>query len=375
MLGDAGAFTSESDPPAPAGDLKVEIERFVNVEQCVNERAKVDPLVGDALRAIGYDTFLRDACRLLEAAKDKKRETCEKIDSSALRGRCQAWVAMIAQMPDSCPMQFESMLSRGRSASCVAIAAKDPRLCLGEVRLSPRATCEAMASRDEAKCDALLPAERPACKREVARWKPLLGSPLEGLAKLPATRGKLVVHGAETTPDPKTPEVDLTADFAHGAVIVTSRERMHVELGSLFESEGARIAPSPQRRARLGVALLVDATKKATIQKLELDIPGEATIVSPDARCDCKVTTSRVDATRGGEIAVVLEGTLGVGSRAYRIEADVATFTRDVVADQGTGSSRLLPPPHPAVSGGLFVPLGAPRPSSSSSPSPSSSAP
>src|SRR5688572_18341673 len=79
---DASTLGDPVDPPAPAGDLKAELDRFVNVEQCVAERSKVDPLVGDALRAIGYDTFFRDACRLLEAAKDKKRETCERIDSS-----------------------------------------------------------------------------------------------------------------------------------------------------------------------------------------------------------------------------------------------------------------------------------------------------
>src|SRR5688500_9512539 len=82
---DAGALgeTAFIDPPAPAGDLRTELDRFVNVETCVNERAKLDPLVGDALGAIGYETLLRDACRLLEAAKDKKREACDKIDSSA----------------------------------------------------------------------------------------------------------------------------------------------------------------------------------------------------------------------------------------------------------------------------------------------------
>src|SRR5262249_11045006 len=148
-----------------------ELERFINVDTCVSERAKIDPLIGDALGAIGYETFLRDACRLLEAAKDKKRETCDKIDSSALRARCQAWVAMVAQTPDACPLQFEGLVTRGRNASCVAIAAKDPRLCTGEARTVQRGTCEAMVARDPKKCDALLPNQRPLCQREVVRWQ------------------------------------------------------------------------------------------------------------------------------------------------------------------------------------------------------------
>src|SRR5262249_20086008 len=153
-----------TDPPPPAGDLKGELERFVNVDACVSERAKLDPLVGDALGALGYDTFLRDACRLLEAAKDKKRETCDRIDSSALRARCQSWVAMIAQTPDECPLQFDGLITRGRNASCVAIAARDPRLCAGEARTIQRATCDALVARDPVKCDGLLANQKAQCQ-------------------------------------------------------------------------------------------------------------------------------------------------------------------------------------------------------------------
>jgi hypothetical protein len=114
---DAGGLVDTADPPAPAGDLKAELDRFVNVETCVKERANLDPLVGDALRAIGYDTFLRDACRLLEAAKDKKRETCDRIDSSALRTRCQSWVAMVAQTPDAWRVRCNSRASSRAGAT------------------------------------------------------------------------------------------------------------------------------------------------------------------------------------------------------------------------------------------------------------------
>ena len=144
LLGlDAGGLGETTDPPAPPGDLKSELDRFVSVDTCVKERANIDPLVGDALRAIGYDTFLRDACRLLEAAKDHSREKCDRIDSSALRSRCQSWVAMVAQTPDTCPLQFEGIPTRGRNVTCLAVAGKDPRLCTGEPRTAVRATCEA----------------------------------------------------------------------------------------------------------------------------------------------------------------------------------------------------------------------------------------
>jgi hypothetical protein len=349
---DAGVLGEPLDPPAPAGDLKQDLDRFVNVDQCVAERAKLDPLVGDALGAIGYETFLRDTCRLLEAAKDHKREACDRIDSSALRARCQSWVAMVAQSPDACPMQFEGLVTRGRNPSCVAIAAKDPRLCAGESRTVQRGTCEAMVARDPAKCDVLIPNQRALCQREVARWRPVLSPPLEGLEKLPMPRGRLSIRGTSGTPDPPSTEVDLSPDFARGVVVVTARERMRIELGTIVESEAARIAASPQKKSRVGLAMILEPAKKdaprPVLQKLELELPGEAPLVSPPATCDCKITTARALATRGAEVAIVLDGTLSSGPRSYKVTIDLATFVRDVVPE-AAGITRIIPPIHPAV--------------------------
>jgi hypothetical protein len=353
---DAGAFVDTADPPPPAGDLKADLDRFVNVETCVKERANVDPLVGDGLRAIGYDTFLRDVCRLLEAAKDKKREACDRIDSSSMRARCQSWVAMVAQTPDACPLQLDAIATRGRDVTCLAVAGKDPRLCSGEQRTAVRAICDALASRDESRCNVLIPPDRPGCTRELTRWRSLLAPPLTGMPALPAARGKLVVKGDSGTADPPTPEADLSTEFARGAVVVTSRERARVELGMIGESETSRIAPSPNRRARLGIALLLEpgATPKdppkPLLERLELEIPGETTLVYPGVHCDCRVTTARVDRTRGGEIALGLQGTISAGSRSYRVDADLVTFVRDVVSEQGVigGATRVLPPVHPS---------------------------
>jgi hypothetical protein len=362
MLGiDAGALIETTDPPPPAGDLKADLDRFVSVDSCVKERANLDPLVGDALRGIGYDTFLRDACRMLEATKDHKTESCDKIDSSALRLRCQSWVAMVAQTPETCPLQFEGLPARGRNIMCVAVAGKDPRLCTGEARTVVRATCEALASREEARCDVLLPSDAPSCKREVARWRPLLAEPLAGLPKLPVPRGKLVVKGEAGTPDPGTTESELGSELARGGVVVTSRDRARVELGMIGESETARLAPSPNRRARLGLAVLLEPSTnpkdppKPVLERLELEIPGAATIVVPSASCDCKITTARVDRTRGGELALALQGTVSSGNRSYKIDVDLATFVRDVVPE--TLGARVLPPVHPTIPGASSSPL------------------
>jgi len=337
---DASVLGDPSDPPAPAGDLKVDLDRFVNVDTCVAERSRVDPLIGDALSAISYDTFFRDACRLLEAAKDKKRETCDKIDASALRGRCQSWVAMVAATPDACPLQLEGLPARGRGPTCVAVAARDPRLCAGEGRPTARATCEGLVFRDPAKCDGLLGAAKAVCQREVTRWRGVLSPPLEGLPPAAPPKGNLALRGTNGTPDPTAAEADLTPDLTRGLVAVSAGTRLRVELGSFVESELARMAATPQKRLRLGLAVVVDE-KRATVQKLELEIPGDVPIVSPPATCDCTVSALTGPKKRGDSIAFKLAGTVTSNGRSYAITADVASFVRDVVAD--TPGSRLLP--------------------------------
>ncbi|AKU95920.1 hypothetical protein AKJ09_02584 [Labilithrix luteola] len=357
---DAG-FES-TDPPPPAGDLKTELDRFVNLDSCVAERSKLDPLVGDALRTIGYDTFLRDACRMLEGAKDKRTEPCDKIDSSALRNKCRSWVAMLAQTPETCPLLFENVPVRGRSSTCLAVAGKDPRLCAGESSAASRATCEALSSRDEARCDSLLPSDRPSCKREITRWRPLLAAPLEGLPKLPNVAAKLIFHGQDGTPDPPAPEVDLASDFARGGVVVTNRDRARVELGLLGESEALRFVPSPNKKPRLGFAVVFEPAApgskdppKPVLERLELEVPGEATILctgktsSSPSPCELEVANAHADRTRGGEVALSIRGKAAAGTRAYKVDFALTTFVRDAVAESAGHGARIVPPIHPVL--------------------------
>jgi hypothetical protein len=339
---DASAFAT--DPPAPAGDLKGDLDRFVNVDTCVTERAKLDPLVGDALGAIGYDTFLRDACRMLEAAKDKKKEACERIDSSPLRRKCQSWVAILAQAPDQCPLPYEAVVTRGRTASCVAIAARDPRLCAGEARSQPRATCEAMVNNDPRKCSVLLPAQKASCEREVTRWKSLLSPPLEGLEKLPTPSAKLRLNGGSDAGAGS--DIDLTSDIASGVVVVTAgKERSRVEVGALGESELTHLAAAPMRAAHMSLSLMNDP--KPAIEKIELIVPNEAPYVSPPATCDCKLSNVKLAATRGSAATFSVEGKIVSGTRVQVFSLDVTTFVRDVVPDREGGGLRTIAPIHP----------------------------
>lgn len=332
---DASVLSESIDPPAPAGDLKAEIDHFTNIETCISERQKLDPLVGDTISAIGYDTMFRDACRFLEAARDRKAETCDKIDASAVRQKCQSWVAMIVNQPDLCPLEFEGVTTHGRLPACVAIAARDPRLCSAELRTSQRATCEAMILKDVAKCSALRPVHKLACEREVTRWRDVLASPLEGLEKLPVPKETLALAGGD--PDAgadagTSSDVDLSLDVETGVVIVTRGDSMRIEIGSMLESESMHLVAPPTKRSRLGLLLAVER-KAASVARLELVQANDAAYVYPPAQCDCKITNLKVEAKRGAPVSFTLDAKISAGTRTQAFKLDVTTWARDVVPD------------------------------------------
>ncbi len=321
---DAEALAPPTDPPAPAGDLRAEIDGFTTLDACVTEHARTDPLVGDALRAIGYDTFLRDACRVLAAMKDKKVDVCKSIDAQGLRLRCEASVAMSVGAPDSCPWEVFDTPSRGRDARCVAVASRDARLCAGSAR-ADRVACEAMVARDEKRC-----AGDAACAREVSRWRNVLPPPESAGAPF-TTRAKLTLHGADGTADPAQTETDLASDFSRGIVVMMDFEGSHVEIGMRQQIGTTMFAPPPTTRARLALALLVPEDKLASIEHAEVAVPGGATLVLPGVRFDGSVRVTKLEPVRGGDLEARLDGTLGAPPRAYKVKVEIATFVRDVV--------------------------------------------
>jgi hypothetical protein len=341
---DASLFAAApTDPQAPAGDLRAEIDRFTTLEACVAEKANVDPLLGDALRAIGYDTFVVDACRVLEASKTKDARRCGSIDATALRTRCEAFAAMVAGDADLCPMESASRPAFGRDALCVAVAARAPQLCLGADR-TRRVACEAMLLRDPKSCDRVpSDAERAICKRDVARWSSVLPAPGEP-PPLAKPTGKLVLHGAEGTAEPTQTEIDVTEDLARGVVVVDGRDGPRVTIGALREGQATFYAASPVTRPYVGVALhLPVGIKDPRIEHAELGMPGAAPLVMPMARTALKATVVALEAKRAGAVQIRLEGEMGSAPRGYKVTAELTTFVRDVVRT----SAPLFPPNAP----------------------------
>src|SRR6266542_6732339 len=109
------------DPAPPSGDLKGDIESFTTLDACVRARTAMDPLLGDAIDALGYDGLPRDACRILQASKEKNQDACRPIVASSLRARCESYVAIIAGNANLCPMNGSGKFA-ARDPVCFARA-------------------------------------------------------------------------------------------------------------------------------------------------------------------------------------------------------------------------------------------------------------
>jgi hypothetical protein len=339
----ADAETHPPDPPPPSGDLKTELESFTTLDACVARHAGLDPLVGDALRALGYDGFLRDACRILEAAQAKSAERCAPIDATALRDRCTSVVAGVTGQPDVCPWLRPGSPRDGRDPTCVALGLRDRRLCAAAGR-SERARCEAVVSGDVKACNGLrTEAARADCAREVVRWRGVLESGGPTLAPGPPPSAKLRLHGALGTADPARPEVDLAADVEGGVVVEVRRSGkgaaargaagapgLRFEVGQNTELGGSILPPAPNGATTLGLVISTREKDAALVDHAELRIPASANLVAGGDSA-LRVEIHELDPTRGGVVRFRVRGIFGHARPAYDIDAEYTTFVRDVV--------------------------------------------
>jgi hypothetical protein len=328
---DAAAIESAVDPTAPAGDLRADIDAFTTLDACVAGHAHVDPLVGDALEAIGYDTLLRDMCRVVEAAKGRDPKPCEPIVSSALRTRCQATVAQVSGEADTCPWEVASKPAWGRDSACVAIALRDVRLCAAASDALSRATCEAIIRHDaRGPCAALATlADKARCARDAERWHAVTPPPAGDLPELSPASGALRVEGA----DAGAPVVsDLSRELARGLVVVQQRDGARIVLGPLTEAGPGFVASSPHASAALALELFVPPTgKNPRIQRAELQLPGRPPMATPTARSTLTATIDKLEATRGGELRLSVDGELVDSAASQRVHLHATTFIRDIV--------------------------------------------
>jgi hypothetical protein len=346
---DASEFEARVDPVAPPGDLRAEMEAFTTVDACVQQRGRMDPMLGDALEAIGYDTFFADACRVIDAAKAGDPKRCLGIATSALRMHCRATVAELRANPKLCPWTQPDRPAAGRDPACVAIAARSAPLCVVEHDPVERAVCVGLlehAGRGAANCQKLFSrAERDQCARTVARWRSALApgdAQVDAGAAL-APAGRLRIDRGEG--DGGIIAIDLARELEMGTVLVEDHGGVTFVLGSLPD-EGPAFLPSPNAPITFGIEIAVSGGHEGTpggrLRRLELDIPGRPPLLVRSA-ADAESFTLRVDRLgrdRGSPVALTLDGHVHGESTTVHFEA--TTFVRDVVtaADALAAASR-----------------------------------
>jgi hypothetical protein len=328
------------DPPSPPGDLKGDVDAFTTLDDCVRSHSRLDPLIGDAIEAIGYDTLIRDACTVVAAAKAGDARRCNAIDVSALRERCVSTVAALAQKPDVCPWQNPDRPLLGRDAACVAIASRDPRLCAGAAEEVDRATCVAIAGRDVAACAKLArSSDRLRCDRGAARWRTSIsGTPPKNTSASEGTLHLETLYGGPGA------DVDFARELAGGVVLEEQRKGARLAFGRPRGEGLDRLVSPTDRHDEVALELEVppsDPNKSdvrlVRIERFDVVVRGVlySLVVTPrtagagDSSLSAKVTS--FERTRGGRIELSIEGVFGDGPHATKGRLRIATFVRDVV--------------------------------------------
>ena len=251
---DAGFALERSDPLSAAGDLKEDVTRFSTLDSCVAQHAVLDPVVSDAVRSIGYDTLLRDACRVLQALKLKDTSPCLAITASALQNRCESLVAMELQDPEKCPWYSTAEKELGRDPMCLAVSTHDPRIVRqgGKGRWR-RAKRSRPATRPAA-------GRRPGTSARSATTTPrarrtLLAGEHE-VHETTAPRAHVEIHGAAGAADSGVMELDLSPSVLGGAVL-SSAAASGVSVELARDLETTLRLPTRGERAHLTASISV----------------------------------------------------------------------------------------------------------------------
>jgi hypothetical protein len=319
LVAEAGIEVA-TDPAPPSGDLKSDVEAFTTLDACVRARSMSDALLGDAIDALGYDTLTRDACRILQALKDKKTTACKPIASTALRDRCETYVAVVNADASACPMGGSGRFA-ARDPVCLARANRDEHLCAAAL-VTDRARCRALVLGKKSECG-----RDDACARQVERFKSLFERP----ANRPAPPAHLHVEIAEKDSPKATQSFDLDDVAAAGAIVRPGQSGTRVSLGAPKNALWPA-ADAPQATPKLFVEVSGAPSAKKGFAgsdlRLDLLVPKTA-VLSAVLASDTKITIDQLSVDPGGPIKFVVESTLREAPRNFRVKLDVETFVRE----------------------------------------------
>lgn len=322
----------EADPAPPPGDLRAEIEEFKDLRGCVQRHRLGDAAVADAVEALGYDRFISDVCRGIEALKARETKPCGEMLSSAMRRHCEEQVAMLTGRPELCPTASRVPGVPERAPRCLAAARRDVRPCAALVGMG-RATCEGLVAHDPARCGT-----DGRCLRLVRRWMPVLPVAVGRPAHAGRVEVEVEHRGERTT-------LELEREAAQGAVVAVRGGKARLMIGdprSFFvvdeERGGGLVLALPSWPPTEVALALPERDVQAVLRwravgALELPHGGKAA-----------VRFERASAEVGGALVLEVTVTLGPTHAPRRTRWRIDTWLRDVVVEEDAAPSSLSPP-------------------------------
>ena len=315
-----------------AGDLAAEVAAYPGLAACAAAlRERLPAPVVEVLADVGFADVAVDACRGLEAIATRSPEACAGLAVRYGRLGCFRRYAMFHGEPDLCPVE---PVHGGRDPVCVAVAMRDPSMCLAASPEDRLGLCRAIVLRSERPCRAVsrTAPEAAGCAAAARRW----------WGAMPADRPRPALpHGfaPHMTLELAHPEADAGPGRHESSGlldrgIVLGGEDDGLVLGGRHQPA---IGPQPPL-----LELRVPRPTGELPQTYEVGPPGarawlqldrDAPLSSEDESLAGTVTLERFTAARGG----IVEGSaelrvVASGHGTRRLEARFLTFVRDVRA-------------------------------------------
>lgn len=331
-LGIDADLPPQPDPSAAPGDLASDVKEFTTLDDCVASHAtKMDPLIADALLSFGYDTFVRDACRQIDAAKSQDARKCDAIVASDLADHCRATIAMIAGKPDDCPFS-DSNKANGRVPTCIAAALRDPRFCISEDG-DRRPSCNAIVAHDPGQCDVVPKSEIARCRRPGERLASSLPPAQSNLSALPKASSKLDLTALAGTQLTAPGSATLQYDVEKGVAISIGAIETTFSFGPSREDAAFPVEVTPSSSLRIGFEMRVtnSAKQETKIKNVVLEIPGGVRLGDAQMSAAPKIKITQLEKNRGGAVEFTIDGEIGNAPQGFAFHLEVRTFVRDIV--------------------------------------------
>jgi hypothetical protein len=295
------------DDPGDAGD------RLARCIASVDQRTPA-PLAG-ALAALDDRALVEDGCRLALAVEGGQPGWCSRVVYAPVRSACLRRAAIVARDAAACP---RAVGARARDPLCVALAARDPRLCAA-AGATERVVCTAAALHDPGRCSALDPLLRPGCVREAAVLAPL-------------TPAMVLRHPLPATGGAAFADADADAPWSLGDV---ARGVWVDDEGWVWVVDAAMGWPahvvSPEHplvalRVRLGATPEADDAVEARVE-----LPGRVALDTRDGTLHGRIRWRMEGRRRGNRNAAEVE-LVGAGlARGLTVRAWWDSFVRDLI--------------------------------------------